>query len=88
MRLHLDRRGSSHPDRRTLGTHRPGRGPAVLTAVNGIAEAPSGHDPAGDPSAAGTPAPVATAAGAPGRGVIAVRRITTSSLALSAAELA
>ena len=88
MRLHLVRHGSSHPGRRPSGPRRPGRGPAVLTAVTDIAEAAPRHDPAGDPPPTVPPAPVATTTEAPGRGVIAVRRITTSSLALSPAELA
>ncbi len=84
MRLHLVLHGSSDLDRRTVGTRRPRRGTAVLTAV---AEAPSRDHAPGDPST-GHAAPPAAAPDPSGIGVVAVRRITTSSLTLSAAELA
>ncbi len=87
MRLHLVRHGSSDQDRRVPATRRPRRGTAVLAAVTDLAEAPPGHDTAGDPSPGDTAA-AASAPGAPGGGVVAVRRITTSSHALSAAQLA
>ena len=87
MRLHLVRHGSIDLDRRTSGTRRPRKGTAVLTAVADLAEAPAGDHRAGDPSAGDT-APSATVPGPSGGGVVAVRRITTSSLALSAAQLA
>ncbi len=89
MRLHLVRHGSAEPDRRSGGTRRPRRGTAVLSAVADLPEAPSGDDAPGDAPAvhAATPAaaPVATGNGS---GIVAVRRISTSALALSAAELA
>ena len=80
MRLHLVRHGSSDTER-TQGTRRSSRGVALLTTAAGHTVAPvaSGLDPAGlDPAGPDTS----------GENVIAVRRITTSSLVLSAAELA
>ena len=84
MRLHLVRHGSSEQERRTLGTRRPRRGSAVLTAVADLTDPAPGDDTAGDPSSGLAAAPV------PARGddVVALRRISTSSLALSAAQLA
>lgn len=90
MRLHLVRHGSTDQERRPSGTRRPRRGTALLTAVADLAEAPTGDHAAGDPSAGDAPSPTATTAapGRPGGDVVAVRRITTSSLALSPAQLA
>jgi len=87
MRLHLVRHGSTGPEGRAAGTRRPRRSTALLTAVADLPEAPAGDHGAGDPSP-GHPTPPATGAAPSGDGVVAVRRITTSSLALSAAELA
>jgi len=90
MRLHLVRHGSTEPVRRTAGTRRPRRGTAVLTAVAELAElaqAPTCDHPAGHAST-GDATPSAGPAGTSGGDVIAVRRITTSSLALSPAQLA
>ncbi|HEY4928768.1 MAG TPA: 16S rRNA (cytosine(1402)-N(4))-methyltransferase RsmH [Acidimicrobiales bacterium] len=76
MRLHLVRHGPSDPVHRAAGTRRPRRGTAILTAV-------------AEPGAFGTAdAPDANVAVDPCDDVIAVRRITTSSIALSAVELA
>ena len=90
MRLHLVRHGQSDTERRALGTRRPRRGTAVLTAVADV-PAPNGSfsptdatadvDGAGPCGAADRPAPSAG-------GSVAVRRISTSPLTLSAAELA
>ena len=77
MRLHLARHGTSEFDRPTHGHRRPRRGTAVLTAV-------ADADPV-------TPVADAEATDAPdasGDRTVAVRRITTSSLALTAAQLA
>ncbi len=84
MRLHLVRHGSSGPDRRLPGVRRPARGTAVLSAVADLTHPSSGDDTAGHDTTGDAP----TAAAPAGADVIAVRRITTSSLALSAAELA
>jgi 16S rRNA (cytosine1402-N4)-methyltransferase len=84
MRLHLVRHSTSDHDRRTPGSRRPRRGTAVLTAVSDFPEAPSGHDAASHPTSSVT----TTHAPAPGDRIIAVRRISTSSLAVSAAQLA
>jgi len=99
MRLHLVRHGQSDTERRALGTRRPRRGTAVLTAVAG----PTG---ATDPTDAAVPTdptvPNGATYGADGSaprgaadrpglatgGTVAVRRISTSALSLSAAELA
>jgi 16S rRNA (cytosine1402-N4)-methyltransferase len=91
MRLHLVRHGTSDHERRNAGSRRPARGTAVLTAVSDFSEAPTGHDAAGDPTSAVTTAHTAAAADnapTPRDGVIAVRRISTSSLALSASQVA
>jgi len=87
MRLHLVRHGSTAQDGRPASTRRPRRGTAVLAAVADLAEAPPGDHRAGDPPA-GYPTPPTAGPSPSGDGVVAVRRITTSSLALSAAELA
>jgi len=93
MRLHLVRHGSTDPVRRTSGIRRPRGGSAVLAAVADVAdvadptEAAPGDDPAGHASTGHAP-PSAGPAGTSGGDVIAVRRITTSSLALSPAQLA
>ena len=84
MRLHLVRSGSFDQERRTRGTRRPLRGPSVLTAVDGLADPASGDDAAGHAPAACAPTSEPTT----GDDSIAVRRITTSSLTLSPAELA
>jgi 16S rRNA (cytosine1402-N4)-methyltransferase len=76
MRLHLVRQGSSDRVPRAVATRRPRRGTALLTAL---------ADP-GAPTAAD--APDGDQSGDACGDVIAVRRITTSSLVLSAAELA
>ena len=90
MRLHLVRHGHAEPERRPSGSRRPRRGTALLAAV---ADDPTDVDPTGsqdvDPTgkqavATGTE-PTGTGAA---DGTVAVRRITTSALALSAAELA
>ncbi len=86
MRLHLVRHGTSDPERRSTGTRRPRRVIAVLTAVT---------DPVTDTLTDQVVVPVASTT-LDGSGTsdcsadesVAVRRITTSSLALSAAELA
>jgi len=83
MRLHLVRHGTSDQDRRPSGTRRPRRGTAILTAVTDLTEAPSGDVATGDP----TPGDSSTHAQPPGQGVVAIRRISTST-ALSAAQLA
>lgn len=87
MRLHLVRHGPTGQDRHTLGTRRSGRGTAQLSAVadlTELAEASAGDHLAVDPSA-GDPSTNASTAG---DSVIAVRRISTSSLSLSPAQLA
>ena len=81
MRLHLVRHGSSDSDRRTSPYRRPRRGTAALAPVS-APRATSGaigtdSDRAGDSDD-----------GAPRAGIVAVRRITTSSLTLTPAELA
>ena len=90
MRLHLVRHGPTGSVRRPGGTRRPRRGTAVLAAVADLAdvtEAPTGDHPSGHPSPGDTTSS-AFPAGTSGGRVIAVRRITTSSLALSPAQLA
>jgi len=87
MRLHLVRHGPSDQERRSPGTRRPRRGTAVLTAVADLAEAPTGDDAPRDPST-GVPTPPTVPTPPSGVGVVAVRRISTSSGTLSAAELA
>ena len=87
MRLHLVRHGSTDSERshavdRTMRAKRPRHGTAVLTAV---------ADPELSPGPdLGAPAdtPVADPPAAAADDVVTLRRITTSSLALSAAELA
>jgi 16S rRNA (cytosine1402-N4)-methyltransferase len=81
MRLHLVRHASSDPERRAPGTRRPRRGTAVLTAVADPSEATL-VVARGDTDARVDDVDQS------GDDVIAVRRITTSSLALSAAQLA
>ena len=86
MRLHLVRHGSTDSERshavdRTMRAKRPRHGTAVLTAVADPELSP-GPD-LGAPADARVADPPAAAAD-----VVTVRRITTSSLALSAAELA
>ncbi len=89
MRLHLVRHGSTDHDRRALSPRRPRRGTAVLSAVADLAVAPSDHSVADDPRSAdpsaGDAGPSASRSGLDG---VAIRRITTSSFALPAAELA
>ena len=84
MRLHLVRHGSIDHDRRISVIRRPHRGSAQLTAVADLAEAPAGDHPAGDPA----PGDTASSASPSREGSIALRRITTSSLMLSPAQLA
>jgi 16S rRNA (cytosine1402-N4)-methyltransferase len=87
LRLHLVRHGSTDSERshavdRTMRAKRPRHGTAVLTAV---------ADPELSPGPdLGAPAdtPVADPPAAAADDVVTLRRITTSSLALSAAELA
>lgn len=78
MRLHLVRHGSSDSDRRTSPYRRPRRGTAVRTPSSALRAAPA--DGPADGVRADDDAPRA--------GVVAVRRITTSSLTLTPAELA
>jgi len=84
MRLHLVRHGSTDQDRRSLGTRRPRRGTVQLSAVADLAEAPAGDHAAGDQA----PGDSSAHASPSGDDVIAVRRISTSSLSLSPAQLA
>jgi 16S rRNA (cytosine1402-N4)-methyltransferase len=84
MRLHLVRHGSSGPEHRAPSIRRPSRGTAILTASTDSSTEPAG-------AAAGTAAlGVVDPVDDDDRpsDVVAVRRITTSSLVLSAAELA
>ncbi len=87
MRLHLVRHGSPDQERRAPGTRRPRHGSAVLAAVAGLSEASAGDDAPRDPSA-GVPTPPTAPTSSSGSDVVAVRRISTSSGALSPAELA
>jgi 16S rRNA (cytosine1402-N4)-methyltransferase len=84
MRLHLVRHGSTDHLGRPPGVRRPRRGTAVLTAVAALAEAPSRDHAPGHPASDDAPPESPSARS----DVVAVRRISTSSLALSAAELA
>jgi 16S rRNA (cytosine1402-N4)-methyltransferase len=83
MRLHLARHGTPDPGRRTPGARRPRRGIGVLAAVAD----PVSADPEVLPSIGAAPGSV-DPDGRSGSDVIAMRRITTSSLSLSAAALA
>jgi len=111
MRLHLVRHGQSDTQRRALGTRRPRRGTAALTAVADLSDpidstgptgpvgptgptGPTDHtdpiDPIGPigPSNGHGSAPVPDRPDPSAGGIVAVRRISTSPLLLSAAELA
>ncbi len=89
MRLHLVRHGAPDQDRRALSARRPRQGSATLSAVADLADAPTGDTSARDtgsvdPSTGDT----GTATSSHRIDRSAVRRITTSSAALSASDLA
>ncbi len=86
MRLHLVRHARTDAERRVPAHRRPRRGPAALSSVTDRADAePS---PSADGAAPDAAAPHDPADGPAPEGTVAVRRISTSALALSAAELA
>jgi|GEM_PF-5908 16S rRNA (cytosine1402-N4)-methyltransferase len=93
MRLHLVRHDA---ERRASGSRRPRRGSAVLspTVLSPVVDPSvtdasvadvSGFEP---PTSTGATAPFGPPAGARSEEVLAIRRISTSALAVSAAELA
>ena len=88
MRLHLVRHGTPDPERPASGTRRPRRGIGVLMAVADPVSDDSVSDDSGELPATGAAPGSVDPDSRSGSDVIAVRRITTSSLNLSAAALA